>query len=61
MGDTNKFVLFFLGEGNQQGEGRKIEFKASLEGSSDKQHQKLQQLIESYKEVFQKPQGLPQK
>jgi hypothetical protein len=35
--------------------------KESLEGCSDEQHKKIQQLIEAYKEVFQEPQGLPPK
>jgi hypothetical protein len=61
MGSTKKFVLLFLREGKQQGEGNKLDMKASLEGCSGKQRQQLQQLIEAYKEVFQEPQGLPPK
>jgi hypothetical protein len=61
MGSTKKFVLLFLREGNQQGVGNKLDMKASLEGCSGEQRQQLQQLIKSYKEVFQVPQGLPHK
>jgi hypothetical protein len=52
MGSTKKFVLLFLREGKKQGEGNKLEMKASLEGCSGEQRQQLQQLIEDYKEVF---------
>jgi hypothetical protein len=61
MGSMKKFVLLFLREGKQQGEGNQLEMKESLEGCSGKQCQQLQQLIESYREVFQEPQGLPPK
>ena len=59
MGSTKKFVLLFLRKGKQQGEGSKLEMKASLEGCSGKQRQKIQKLIKSYGEVFQEPRGLP--
>jgi hypothetical protein len=39
MGSTKKFILFFLIEGKQQGEGNNLEMKATLEGCSSKQPQ----------------------
>jgi hypothetical protein len=39
IGRTKKFVLLFLREGKQQGEGNELEMKASLEGYNVKQHQ----------------------
>ena len=59
MGNKKKFVLLLLREGIQQGEVNELEMKASLEGCSGEQHQQLQQLIESYKEVFEEIQELP--
>jgi len=61
MGSMKKFVLLFLREGKQQGEVIQWEMKVSLEGCSGEQCQQLQQLIESYREVFQYPQGLQPK
>ena len=61
MGNTKKFVLLFLREGKKQGEGNKLDMKASLEGCSGEQRQKLQKLIESYRKVFQETRGLPTK
>jgi len=55
IGNTKKFILFFLRERKRQGEGSELEMKASLEGCSGKQCQQLQQLIEPYKGVFQEP------
>jgi len=53
MGSSKKFVLLFLRKGKWQGEGSKLEMKASLERCSGEKHQQLKQLIEAYKEVFQ--------
>jgi hypothetical protein len=36
MGNTKKFVFLFLRVGKKQGEGSKLEMKASLEGCSGK-------------------------
>jgi hypothetical protein len=61
MGSRKKFVLLFLRDGKKQGEGNKLEMKASLEGCSGEQCQQLQQLIEAYMEVFQEPHRMPPK
>jgi hypothetical protein len=61
MGSIKKFVLFFLREGKKKGEVIKLEMKAYLEVCSGEKRQQLQQLIESYKDVFQEPQGMPPK
>jgi hypothetical protein len=49
MGSMKKIFLLYLREGKQQGEGIELDMKASLEGCSGNQNQKLQKLIESYR------------
>ena len=56
MGSTKKFVLLFLREWKQHEEGSELDVNVSLEGCSGEQRQQL--LIESYRELFQEPQGL---
>jgi hypothetical protein len=55
MGSAKKFVLLFLREWNQQGEGSELEMKESFEVCSGEKRQQVQKLIEAYKEVFQEP------
>ena len=56
---TKKYVLLFLRE--SQYEEESIRGKTSLEGCTKKHKQKLEELLQTYKDVFQEPKGLPPK